>query len=216
MVLGIFGAGGTGREVYGLILRDSKYFATFEKVVFVDDVIGVEKVEGIEVFTFQQIKEKFIQKDIQFLIALGDPDAREKVYNKIKENGYLLSTWIHPKAEIAHSVKIGEGAIIMDAYIDVNVNVGNNTFVYYKAAIGHDSVIRDNCIIAAGAFIGGHSIIEKNVYFGPGAAVRDRIHIGERAIIGLNSAVYKDIPSDCSAIGNPAKIIQRSSNGLFL
>lgn len=213
--MGIFGAGGTGREVYGLILRDSKYFSAFEKIVFVDDVIGVEKIDGIEVFTFQQIKEYFLQKDIRFLIALGDPDAREKVYNKIKENGYLLSTWIHPKAEIAHSVTMGEGVIIMDAYIDVNVNVGNNTFIYYKAAIGHDSVVKENCIIGAGAFVGGHSTIEKNVYFGPGAAVRDRIHIGECAVIGLNSAVYKDVPNGCSAIGNPAKVIQRSSNELF-
>lgn len=46
-------------------------------------------------------------------------------------------------------------------------------------------------------WIGGHSTIC------PG------VTIGDRSVIGAGSVVVKDIPSDCLAVGNPAKIIRK-------
>jgi len=35
------------------------------------------------------------------------------------------------------------------------------------------------------------------------------VTIGENAIIGTGSVVTKDIPDNCVAVGNPARIIKR-------
>ncbi len=59
------------------------------------------------------------------------------------------------------------------------------------------------------------SVLEKKVYFGPCAAARDQVHIGECATVGINAAVFKDVPEGSSAIGNPAKIMPKSQKGLF-
>ena len=73
----------------------------------------------------------------------------------------------------------------------------------------------DHCVVSVGSFIGGHCVLEKKVYFGPCAAARDQVHIGECATVGINAAVFKDVPEGSSAIGNPAKIMPKSQKGLF-
>ena len=35
------------------------------------------------------------------------------------------------------------------------------------------------------------------------------VHFGARSIIGAGSVVTKDIPCDCIAAGNPAKVIKK-------
>lgn len=48
--------------------------------------------------------------------------------------------------------------------------------------------------------------IGDNVYIGAGAKVIGNIHIGNNVLIGANAVVTKDIPNNCTAVGNPAKI----------
>ncbi|MBO4601742.1 MAG: sugar O-acetyltransferase, partial [Salinivirgaceae bacterium] len=43
---------------------------------------------------------------------------------------------------------------------------------------------------------------------GGGVTVCPGVTIGNRCIIGAGSVVTKDIPDDCLAVGNPAKVIR--------
>lgn len=52
-------------------------------------------------------------------------------------------------------------------------------------------------------------VIEDDVLIGAGSYVLKGVHIGARSIIGAGSIVTTDIPADCIAAGNPAKIIKR-------
>lgn len=51
-------------------------------------------------------------------------------------------------------------------------------------------------------------VIEDDVLIGAGSYVLKGVHIGARSIIGAGSIVTSDIPADCIAAGNPAKIIR--------
>lgn len=51
-------------------------------------------------------------------------------------------------------------------------------------------------------------IIEDNVWLGYGVKVLKGVRIGKNTLIGANSIVIKDIPSNVIAAGNPCKIIQ--------
>lgn len=51
-------------------------------------------------------------------------------------------------------------------------------------------------------------IIEDDVLIGTNCIVLKGVRIGARSIIGAGSIVTKDIPSDCIAAGNPAKVIK--------
>lgn len=51
-------------------------------------------------------------------------------------------------------------------------------------------------------------VIGENCYIGAGAIMIGGITIGDNAIIG--AVVNKDIPSGCTAVGVPAKVVRRS------
>jgi serine O-acetyltransferase len=76
-------------------------------------------------------------------------------------------------------------------------------------------VIGDDCLIRQGVTIGnkgradplGAPVIGNRVEIGAGAKIIGRIVIGDDVIIGANSVVVKDIPSNSVAVGIPAKVI---------
>lgn len=51
--------------------------------------------------------------------------------------------------------------------------------------------------------------IKKNAWLGARVSVLPGVTIGENSIIGTASVVTKDIPDNCIAVGNPAKVIKR-------
>jgi lipopolysaccharide O-acetyltransferase len=59
--------------------------------------------------------------------------------------------------------------------------------------------------------------IEPNVWIGEAVSVLPGITIGHGSIIGANSVVTKDVPANCIAVGNPAKVIKHfdRSSGLW-
>ena len=52
-----------------------------------------------------------------------------------------------------------------------------------------------------------HPTVGNNVMIGAGAVLLGNIHIGDNSMIGANSVVLTDVPSDCTAVGSPARII---------
>ena len=50
--------------------------------------------------------------------------------------------------------------------------------------------------------------IGKNVWICDGVCVLPGVTIGENSIIGANAVVTKDIPENCVAAGNPAKVVR--------
>ncbi len=217
MVFGIYGAGGSGRSFMNLALRYNKEAHEWEDIVYVDDVIGVSEWEGRKVYTFEEATKIYSVHEIQFIISQGEPATREKIYHKIRSEGYELCSYIDKRAVICDGVVIGKGCMIApNVYIDANVKIEDNTMVYVGAVIGHDINIGKHCVISANSFIAGYSILGEKIYVGPGAMVRDRINIGEEAVLAMGAAIYKDVPAKSVAIGNPARNSKKQEGkGLF-
>lgn len=71
----------------------------------------------------------------------------------------------------------------------------------------------ENCSIVAAITIGMRNEWEfptfgNEVFIGAGARVLGAIHIGDRAKIGANAVVVKDVPAGGTAVGIPAKVIK--------
>jgi acetyltransferase-like isoleucine patch superfamily enzyme len=85
--------------------------------------------------------------------------------------------------------------------------------------------IDNNCMIANGGYITDsdwHGIydrvslgcpkpvhLEQNVWLGDHAMVAKGVTIGQNSIIGAGAVVVSDIPANCMAAGNPAKVLKR-------
>ena len=78
---------------------------------------------------------------------------------------------------------------------------------------GETSIVGDGCSILHGVTLGGtgkserdrHPKIGKNVLIGAGAKILGNIKIGDSARIAAGSVVLKDVGSNCTVAGVPAK-----------
>lgn len=99
--------------------------------------------------------------------------------------------WVRKSLIIKNNVNIGGGVVILDSDAhSLNFHHRRDGATDMKNRIDKEIVIEDDVLI------GMNSIILKGV------------HIGARSVIGAGSVVTKDIPADCIAAGNPARVIK--------
>lgn len=104
--------------------------------------------------------------------------------------------------EIHPGAKIGKGL-----FIDHGMGV----------VIGETTEIGDNCLLYQGVTLGGtgkdkgkrHPTLGNNVMVGAGAKVLGPITIGDNVKVAANAVVLNNIPSDCTAVGVPARVVRR-------
>lgn len=88
--------------------------------------------------------------------------------------------------------------------IGSKVKIGFDCTIYQNVTIGTKDT--DNYLTAQYPTIGNNVTIYANsVVFGG-------IKIGDNVVIGAGSVVYSDLPDNCVAVGNPARIIKRKHN----
>ncbi|MDH3890027.1 MAG: serine O-acetyltransferase [candidate division Zixibacteria bacterium] len=105
--------------------------------------------------------------------------------------------------------------------IHPGATIGRGFFVDHGAGvvIGETTVIGDNCVLFHNVTLGGtgkhhgkrHPTVGSNVFIGTGATLLGPIEVGDNVKIGANTfVVMRDIPSNCSVVGTPARIIKRN------
>jgi serine O-acetyltransferase len=83
--------------------------------------------------------------------------------------------------------------------------------------ISGDAVFGDDCVIRNGVTVGlkhegqrASPVLGNRVDIGAGAKVLGAIHIGDDVLIGANAVVLTDVPSNCIAVGVPARVLRRN------
>jgi serine O-acetyltransferase len=104
-----------------------------------------------------------------------------------------------------------------------SVKLGRRVVIEHQGAIviHGDSIIGDDSIIRQGVTLGNRyldqlfdaPVLGCGVNVGAGAKIFGRVTIGDRANIGANAVVLCDVPAGATAVGVPAKIINRSASG---
>jgi putative colanic acid biosynthesis acetyltransferase WcaB len=111
---------------------------------------------------------------------------------------------------------------ILGIEIPRKLSVGKGLILYHGQAlvINQDTIIGDNCTLRNSVTIGHKKLsdglfskcpqIGDNVDIGANACIIGDIKIGDNVIIGAGAVVIKDVPSNSIAVGNPARILDRS------
>jgi serine O-acetyltransferase len=110
---------------------------------------------------------------------------------------FLTGVEIHPGAVIGEGVFIDHG---MGVVIGETAIIGNYALIYQGVTLG-----------GTGKESGKrHPTLGENVVVGAGAKVLGNIEIGDNVRIGAGSVVLRDVPSSCTVVGVPGRIIYRS------
>jgi len=206
----IWGASGHARTVADIVRLEGKY----DIVGFLDDITFQRRGEAFCGSTVlggrEQLRELQEQGIHHLLLGFGDCQARLRLADWIRRQGFQLGTAIHPRAVVATDVQMGQGTVIAaGAVINPAASIGENVIINTCASVDHECVIEDGCHIAPGVHLGGRVTVGQGAWIGIGATVKDRVHIGAGSIIGVGAAVLDDIPEDVMAHGIPAKVIRR-------
>lgn len=142
------------------------------------------------------------------MIVVADSKDRYDIAQRLPKETKFFS-FIHPTALIMNNVEIGDGSFI-GAYsiLTTNIKIGKHTILNRSNHIGHDCIIGDYFSAMPGAIVSGNVIISDIVYMGNNSSIREKLSIHSSSIIGMNSAVVKNISEPGVYVGVPAKKIK--------
>lgn len=203
----IVGFSGFGREVLFLANR-----LGLEVEGFLDDNPAVQESEFAGVSVLGAVDQWRDYKGCKFVIAVGNPLVREKIYNKMLESGTpKFATLIDPAAIVVPGMTdVGEGSIICAGTVcTVAVNVGNHVIINLNCTIGHDVTMDDFVTIAPMVAVSGNVSMGRSVEIGTGASIRQGLKVGDGSMLGMGSVLTKDMPEKVVFFGSPAKCIRK-------
>ena len=163
--------------------------------------------KGLPIVAFESIEEVYPPENYKFFAPLSPQNMnilRESVYNRIKQKGYELISYVSSKVTLFNNT-IGDNCFILeDNTIQPFTNIGNNVVLWSGNHIGHHGIIKDHVTFTSHVVMSGHCIIESFSFFGVNATIRDGLTIAEGSLIAMGACVFKDTEAWGVYKGNPA------------
>jgi sugar O-acyltransferase (sialic acid O-acetyltransferase NeuD family) len=210
----VVGSGGHAKVIIDIIEKQNM----FNIVGLIDGF----KTPGSEALGYKILGDEsilvnpFYENITYGIVAIGDNWVRNKVANKIIQvkPDFNFITAIHPSANIAKGVIIGDGTVVMaGGIINSDTTIGNHCIINTNSSLDHDNILGNFVTIAPGVVTGGNVIIGSFSSVSLGARVIHKINIGEHSVIGAGSVVVKDIGNQSVWYGIPAKLVRNRHIG---
>ena len=207
----IIGAGGLGRETIWTAERINAVKPEWNILGFIDDnpANAGKTIDGYKVLGTSADVASY--PDAYYVCAIGSARVRKIVVDKILAVAPVkFATIIDPACVwCPERSTIGEGCIVCaNTYITVNIKIGNHVYIGANGTVGHDATIGDFVTCYPGANVSGSTYIGSGSELGTGSQVIQGLSVGEHTIVGAGAVVVRDLPSDCTAVGTPAKPIK--------
>lgn len=193
----IIGCGGHGKVIADIAVKNG-----YKDISFIDDNTKGECI-GFPVIGTTNDIESFCDGRTDFIIGIGNNYTRKFIAEKYDIN---WTTLIHPSAQIAINVSIGNGTVVMaGAVINTCASIGKHCIINTGSIVEHDNKLGDYVHISPNGALGGTVKVGESTHIGIGAVVKNNIDICSNCVVGAGAVVVKNIENSGIYIGVPAK-----------
>ena len=143
--------------------------------------------------------------------ADGFAYEREDRTLKLERFPHIGGVTIGNNVDVCANSSIARGSIS-------NTVIGDGTKFDALVHVAHNVIIGRNCELTAGTIIGGSTTIGDSCWTGLNSTLKNKIHIGNKVIVGAGALVIHDVQDEDIVAGVPAKSIKYkvTSDKLFL
>lgn len=213
----IVGAGGHGRDTLDVFQACNVAApGSWDVLGFVSEVEGEHgrEVAGVPVLGGWSWFETQARASWPLVVcAVGDPALRRRLVARATELGLSFASVAHPAAVVPPNAVVGTGVLISAGVMTTSsMRLGDHVIVNLGCTVAHDAVLEDFVTLAPGVHVSGHVQIGADCDLGTGAVVLPKVKIGARSIIGAGAVVTRDLPTDVTAVGVPARVIKRRAS----
>lgn len=206
----ILGSSGFAKDVLEILEDNNEAAKQWNILGFIDFEVSSEPVEGYRVIGDDEWLLSY-PHPVNAVCGFGAPALRRKVLEKYKGKNHIsFPALISHVARVSRHVRLGEGCVICPGVcIAPNVRLGDFVSLNLNCTIGHDTQLRDFIMVNPGANIAGNVLIDSDCEIGTGSCVIQGKRIGPQTIIGAGSVIIRDIPGQCTVVGNPGRILEK-------
>lgn len=209
----IIGTGGFAREVLFLLEQNNKKQNEWNILGFIDNEYTGD-LHGYPVIGNDDWLKNY-SGIIYAACGVGSPKIKRKIVEQFKEKENIIFPNLIANGVVGDfdNIAIGRGCILCEGNIlTTDIKLGSFVTVNISCTIGHDTVIGDYVTINPGSNISGNVTLGAEADVGTGSLIIQGKTVGDNAILGAGAVVVRDIPSGCTAVGVPAKIIKGMEN----
>lgn len=169
---------------------------------------------------------RHIRSDIQTVFE-NDPAARSRFEVIFTYSGvhaiwaHRVAHWLYRRRWFTTARMISQvSRFFTGIEIHPGATIGNRLFIDHGmgVVIGETCEIGDNVVIYQGVTLGGtgkekgkrHPTVGNNVVIGSGAKVLGSFRVGDNSNIGSNAVVLREVPDNCTVVGNPGRVVKRN------
>jgi len=108
---------------------------------------------------------------------------------------------------------LGEGVIVHPlSHLGAKSLIGDHAIINSCVTIEHNSALGNFVSIAPGVIGGGNVRIGNYSQICLGSKIIDNVEVGENSILGANSLLNRNLPSNVVAYGTPARVIRSNDD----
>lgn len=201
----IIGASGHGKVVADIAIKMNKW----ENIAFLDDDETIKSCMGFDVIGKSSDVIKY-KNEADFFVAIGNNATREKVQEKLMDEGLNVVSLIHPSATIGNDVEISIGTAIMaGTVINSSTRIGKGCIINTSSSLDHDNYIENYVHISPGVRTAGTVKVGKGSWLGIGSVVSNNVNICSGCKVGAGAVVVNDITEPGTYVGIPVRRVDR-------